>query len=381
MLLKNAKVLNEHFEFVSADLQTGGNFIEKIGKVEKTDAHTLDLEGNLVIPGFIDVHTHGCAGVDATDLKPEVLPKLSKRMAYHGVTSFAPTTMSLPHEQLLAVMDNIAKNAGKLPGARVAGIHMEGPYFSPAKAGAQDPRSMSLPSVQEVRELSAASRGLLKMISVAPELSGALDFIEKLSGDFVLSLAHTGANYDTACAAFLRGASHVTHLYNCMTGFSHREPGVVGAVFDSHRKPTAELICDGFHIHPAVIRTTLKVLGRDRVVLVSDSVRAADQPDGEYELGGLQITVKDGIARTKEGNLAGSTTNLHDCVKNMVSFGVPLELAVRAATINPARLLGIDKQTGSLAIGKQADIVVLDSDLNIKMVIIGGKLYNRGLAG
>lgn len=282
--------------------------------------------------------------------------------------------MSLSIDKLNAIMKNIGDNAGSVKGARIVGINMEGPYFAKSKCGAQDPDVMHSPVAAEVEELDKSANGMIKLIDLAPELDGSLDFIKKMSGGkYVLSTAHTSSDYDTAIEAYKNGASHATHLYNAMTGYTHREPGVVGAVFDSEMKPTAELICDGVHIHPAVIRTTFKILGDDRVVLISDAMSASGMPDGNYELGGSPVIVVDGAARTPGGALAGSTTNVYQCVKNCVSFGIPFETAVKAATANPARVIGCQDEIGSIAKGKRADLLVMDNDMNIEMVIIGGK--------
>ncbi len=373
MLLKNAVVLNDKFQLEKLDVKISGDKIEDIGANLSGDDE-IDLTGKKIIPGLIDIHIHGSNGSDACDGTPEALNTISEYLADHGITSFCATTMSLSIDKLNAIMKNIGDNAGSVKGARIVGINMEGPYFAKSKCGAQDPDVMHSPVAAEVEELDKSANGMIKLIDLAPELDGSLDFIKKMSGGkYVLSTAHTSSDYDTAIEAYKNGASHATHLYNAMTGYTHREPGVVGAVFDSEMKPTAELICDGVHIHPAVIRTTFKILGDDRVVLISDAMSASGMPDGNYELGGSPVIVVDGAARTPGGALAGSTTNVYQCVKNCVSFGIPFETAVKAATANPARVIGCQDEIGSIAKGKRADLLVMDNDMNIEMVIIGGK--------
>ena len=373
MLLKNAVVLNDKFRLEKLDVKLSGDRIEKIG-TDLSDSDEIDLTGKTVIPGLIDIHIHGSNGADVCDGTPEALNTISEYLLSNGITSFCATTMSLSIERLRGIMKNIGDNAANVKGARIVGVNMEGPYFSKAKCGAQDPDVMHSPDEAEVEELDKNANGMIKLVDLAPELDGAMDFIKKMSGGkYVLSTAHTSSDYETAMEAYKNGARHATHLYNAMTGFTHREPGVVGAVFDSKEEPTAELICDGIHIHPAVIRTTFKMLGADRVVLISDALPAGGMPDGEYTLGGSPIVVAGGIARTPGGALAGSTTTVYQCVKNCVSFGIPFETAVKAATANPAKVIGMQEEIGSISEGKRADLLVLDKDMNIEMIILGGK--------
>ncbi len=373
MILKNATVLNEKFKLEKLDIKVSDDKIDEIGSSLSGDDE-IDLSGKTVIPGLIDIHIHGSMGADVCDGTFDALETMSKHLAQYGVTSFAPTTMSISIERLSKVMKNLGDNADKVTGSRIVGVNMEGPYFSKAKCGAQDPDVMHSPDVDEIKMLDECANGLIKLIDLAPELDGSIDFVKKMSGGkYVLSVAHTSANYDETMEGFKNGMTHTTHLYNAQTGYTHREPGVVGAVFDSETKPTAELICDGIHIHPAVIRTTFKILGDDRVVLISDALPPAGMPDGSYTLGGSPIIVVDGTARVPSGALAGSTTNVYQCVKNCVSFGIPFITAVKAATINPATVLGKQDEIGSIAEGKRADLLVLDDDMNIEMVIIGGK--------
>ena len=334
----------------------------------------VDGGGAYAIPGLIDIHFHGCMGADVCDNDPEALRTIAEYEASIGVTTICPATMTLPSEELKKILATAASYTNE-QGAHLVGLNMEGPFISIAKKGAQDERNIIPCDAALFNEFQDAAKGLIKFIGVAPEmgLERTLDFIRKVKDNVSVSLAHTNAPYADAKAAFDAGACHAVHLFNAMPAFTHREPGVVGAVFDSEMKPTAELICDGVHIHPAVIRTTFKILGDDRVVLISDAMSASGMPDGNYELGGSPVIVVDGAARTPGGALAGSTTNVYQCVKNCVSFGIPFESAVKAATANPARVIGRQDEIGSIAKGKRADLLVLDDDMNIEMVIIGGK--------
>ena len=251
------------------------------------------------------------------------------------------------------------------------GINLEGPFLSMAKKGAQNGDWLHRPDVAMFRRLAEAGRGLVKLVSLAPEEPGAMEFIDELKDEVVISVAHTTADYDTALEAYRRGAREATHLFNAMPPFSHRAPGVVGAAFDSPRC-RVELICDGVHIHPSVVRVVFSLFGADRVVLISDTMRAAGMPDGDYTLGGQAVKVSGKYATLADGTLAGSVTDLMSCMKTAVSFGIPLADAVRAAAVNPAQVLGIFDRCGSLEAGKNANAVVLDADLNVKAVFFRG---------
>ena len=257
--------------------------------------------------------------------------------------------------------------------ARLMGINMEGPFFSEKKKGAQNGAYLHAPDAAMFRRVQAQANGLFKLCDLAPELPGAMQTIEELSGEVRISLAHTEADYDTACEAFRRGARQVTHLYNAMPPFSHRAPGVIGAAFDSENV-AVELIADGVHIHPSVVRAVFTLFG-GRVILISDSMMATGMEDGAYSLGGLPVTVRGNLATLEDGTIAGSATNLMDCMRKAVSMGIPLETAVRAATYNPARAIGAADVCGSITAGHRGDCVLLSKDdLSTKKVIFGGKV-------
>lgn len=331
----------------------------------------VDAGGNYLLPGFVDVHTHGAMGGDFSDGKPEDLPKMARHYAAHGVTSFLATTMTLKEEVLTPAMHTIRDFVRPEDGAKCAGIHLEGPFLSYAKRGAQAAENLHKPDADLFRRLNEASGGQVRLVTVAPEEEGALPFIEQVAQVCAVSLGHTTADYDTAMAAYRAGATHATHLFNGMPSLLHRAPGVIGAAFDSGAY--AELICDGLHIHPSAIRAARRLFG-EKLVIISDSLRCAGMPDGEYELGGQPIEMKNGRATLLgTDTLAGSSSNLLDELRNVVSFGLPLEAAVTAVTAAPARAVRLDGEIGSLEPGKRADLVLLDPALALAGVYVDGK--------
>jgi N-acetylglucosamine-6-phosphate deacetylase len=376
MLLKNAKVMDHTFTPVEADLLTEGELIGRIGAPGSlTGEEEMDLTGCLLVPGFIDQHIHGCAGHDVSDASPEGLQAVSAELARNGVTSFCPTTMTLPEQDLAHILLNVQQGMQQgLPGAYALGVNMEGPFFSIEKKGAQNPAYVRNPDVEEFERLYRGSGEIIRLVDIAPECEGGMEFIRRVSPYCAVSLAHSSANYNEATRAFSAGITQVTHMFNAMTGLNHRDPGAVGAVLDSGTV-RAEFICDGFHIHPAVLRIAFRALGEDRTIVVSDSMKAAGYQDGEYDLGGQTVYVKNGKALLADGTIAASTTNLHQELKNLLRFGIPLRQVIKSLTINPARQLGVDAKTGSIREGKRADLVALDSHMEIRMVMVKGRLY------
>ncbi len=362
MLIKNAKILIGK-AFLDADIQFDKT-ITAIGKID--GPADLDAAGGYVIPGLVDIHTHGAVGEDFSDGRAEGLQPLADYYSAHGVTSYLATTMTLSEEILTPAMHAI-RDFRPAGGAKCAGIHLEGPFLSYAKRGAQAAEYLHKPDAALFHRLNEASGGQVKLVTVACEEEGALPFIREISQTCSVSLGHTTADYDTAMAGFAAGASHATHLYNGMNSFLHRAPGVIGAAFDADA--SVELICDGLHIHPAVIRTTYQIFG-DRLNLISDSLRCAGMPDGDYELGGQPIVVKDHKATLLDGTLAGSSISLLDAVRNVVRFGLPLAEAVYAASAAPAQAVRLD--AGVLRAGKAADLLVLGQDLSLRAVFVDG---------
>ena len=372
MLLIHAKYLDEDFRLVQGDIEIEDGKILRVGKdlPRKEEDLAVDCAGSYtVVPGFVDVHIHGCAGADTCDATREAQEAMAAFLLAHGVTSFCPTTMTTSRETIQAAL-LAAKDMMDHPmegGARVVGVNMEGPFIAKERKGAQKEEDILPPDFPLFQRFYEESGGIVRLVDVAPEQPGGLDFVEKASQLCTVSIAHTTADYDQAKAAFDKGVTHATHLFNAMSGLHHRKPGVVGAVFDDSRV-RGELICDGFHIHPAVLRAAFRLLG-DRALIVSDSMRANGMPEGEaFDLGGQMVTVHQGKALLPDGTIAGSVTNLHQEIKNLVSFGVPFEQAVKAATLVPARAIGLDGEIGSIAPGKRADLVVLDENLDIAAV-------------
>lgn len=372
MLLIHAKYLDEDFRLVQGDIEIEDGKILRVGKdlPRKEEDLAVDCAGSYtVVPGFVDVHIHGCAGADTCDATREALEAMAAFLLAHGVTSFCPTTMTTSRETIQAAL-LAAKDMMDHPlegGARVVGVNMEGPFIAKERKGAQKEEDILPPDFPLFQRFYEESGGIVRLVDVAPEQPGGLEFVEKASQLCTVSIAHTTADYGQAKAAFDKGVTHATHLFNAMSGLHHRKPGVVGAVFDDSRV-RGELICDGFHIHPAVLRAAFRLLG-DRALIVSDSMRANGMPEGEaFDLGGQMVTVHQGKALLPDGTIAGSVTNLHQEIKNLVSFGVPFEQAVKAATLLPARAIGLDGEIGSIAPGKRADLVVLDENLDIAAV-------------
>ena len=380
MIIDNVYVFRSDKAFVKGGIILDGDKIRQV--YEEKDApqlngDVLDGKGCYAIPGLIDLHFHGCKGDDFCDGDKAAIGRIAEYEASVGVTAIAPATMTLPVEELEQILHTAAEYKKETKDCRKAdflGINMEGPFISPAKKGAQDARNILPCNVEICDRFLKASEGLVKFIGIAPEESEhAAEFIREVHERVNVSLAHTNADYDTAMEACRAGANHAVHLYNAMPAFTHRAPGVVGAVFDS-KDVMAEIICDGIHIHPSVVRATFQMMGADRMILISDSMRATGMPDGQYTLGGLDVKVVGRLATlVSDGAIAGSATNLMDCMRTVVKkMDLPLETAVACATINPARSLGVEEQYGSLEAGKKAHVVLLDRDLELKAVIKDG---------
>ena len=371
MRITGGQVFDLQEGFVKRDVCFDGRLLSN----SSSDGKSYDAEGCYVIPGLTDVHFHGCKGYDFSDADPHGLEVMAQYELSRGVTQICPAGMTLLEDQLTRVCQVAAAHkAADKPGAALCGINLEGPFLSMAKKGAQNGDWLHAPDVAMLRRLIAASQGLVKLVSLAPEEPGAMEFIEEMESEVTISLAHTTADYDTAMEAFRLGARQVTHLFNAMPAFTHRAPGVVGAALDTPLC-NVELICDGVHIHPSVVRAVFKMFGAKRVILVSDTMRAAGMPDGDYTLGGQAVKVKGKYATlADEGTLAGSVTDLMNCMRTAVSFGIPLADAVRAAAVNPAKAIGIFSRVGSLEPGKRANVVVLDENLELKDVFFRGEL-------
>lgn len=345
------------------------------------DYEVIDGNHNYLSPGFIDIHTHGNSGFDIVDGFLHALDMIAEYNLKNGVTSFLGTVITSSLDDTKRAIKNVKEYINKRKNTNLIGVHLEGPFFNPTKKGAQNEKYIINPDLKVISELLEVSEGSVKMVSIAPELEGALDVIEYLRNEGIrVTLAHTDAKYDQVIRAIDKGITIATHLFNGMSSFNHREPGPVGASLVDDRV-YCEIIADGVHLHDATILLTIKVKGYDKVILVSDSMRAAGLNDGEYEFGGQKVYVKDGIARLSSGNLAGSTTDLRKSVYYMVKkLNTSLYEAVKMATINPAKALDINDRKGSIEIGKDADLIIFDDSLNIRLVMLmGRKVENMGL--
>ena len=377
MLFKNAN------NFVDGRFQHGSfrveneRFTEILNAVPTEDG--VDLGNQYVIPGLVDVHNHGNSGADFSDGDYGGLVKMAHYLAQNGVTSFAPASMTLPYDVLETAYKTAVQLKKEQPSgcARIMGIQMEGPFFSEKKKGAQNSAYLRPPDFDAVKRLYDVSEGLLRIADVAAELPGAVEFTKQVSKLCTVSVAHTDCTYEEASAVFDAGASHLTHLYNAMPSIHHRKPGPIGA--GSERENViAELICDGQHIHPSAVRMAFKLFP-SRICLISDALRCCGMPDGRYTLGGQDVFLAGGVAKLADSTLAGSATNLYDCMRKAVQFGIPKEQAILSATLIPARALGCEKEIGSIAVGKRADFVVCDKGLNrINVWQDGIQLYRVG---
>ncbi len=371
MVIKNGLVFQPDGSFAQQDVCITGERISE----GCSDSEVIDAKGCYVIPGLIDVHFHGCVGHDFCDGSQESVGAMARYELENGITSICPATMTLGEDVLTKIMTAAAeyKAAGHTEGAELVGINMEGPFISLGKKGAQNPDYIARADAEMLRRLQNASGGLIRLCALAPEENGAMEFIDACKDEVVISVAHTMADYDTAKEAFDRGARQVTHLYNAMPPFSHRAPGVIGAACDSDCN--VEMICDGIHVHPSVIRTTFKMFGKERIIMISDSMEATGMADGEYSLGGQAVTVRGNLATLTEGGaIAGSATNLMNCLRYAVrTAGIPLADAVWCTTHNPAKAIGLLEEYGSIETGKYADLVILDQDLEIRQVLKKGR--------
>lgn len=360
--------------FVERDVHAAdGRFVEEAARAE--GGETVDASGCYVIPGLVDLHFHGSAGADISDGDLAGLHKMGAYEASRGITALCPATMTLPEDVLMRAAQAASAYEPAADEAALVGINMEGPFISPSKVGAQNPDYVRNPSAEEFRRLQEAAGGLFKLVDIAPEEPGAEEFIREMANEVRISLAHTCTDYDTAVRAFELGARQLTHLYNAMDPMHHRKPGPIPAAVE-HGEVTAEIIADGVHIHPAMVRLAFQLFGDDRMILISDTLRAAGLEDGTYDLGGQDVTVRGPVATIDNGALAGSVSDLMRCLTVAVrDMGIPLASAVKAASANPARALGLDAERGAIEPGKVADAVLLDKEtLDVKAVVLRGEL-------
>jgi len=391
IVIHAGRILTPEEEIADGIIVVEGSKIAALGHRDEIrvppDAVDYVAGGMIVVPGFVDVHIHGAGGHDVMEANARALDRIATTVARHGTTSLVATTVTAPVDDTCHSLEGIARyiRAHELPkddldevsekakpAAEFLGIHLEGPFISKARRGVHPPDSIARPSVEIFQKFLDAADGLVKIVTVAPEISGARELIEHaVAAKVVAAIGHTDADYAQARAAIQAGARHAVHMYNAMRPFSHRDPGVIGAIL-TDPEVTAEVIADGVHVDGAAIQVLLGCKGFDTVLLVSDGIAATGMPDGNYRLGNFEVTVKDGVARNSEGKLAGSTLTLDRALRELVAIGVPLKDAVRMATILPARRLGLGGKKGMIAVGADADLAVLTPDLRVSGVMTRG---------
>ncbi|MDF2557595.1 MAG: nagA [Bacillales bacterium] len=351
--------------------------MENLHEYDKADIFDLKHSG-FVLPGFIDIHIHGADGADTMDSTEESLKRIAKKITEEGTTSFLTTTMTQSNtliETALLHVKQYMKDSNPNGEAEVLGIHLEGPFINVKKAGAQPKEFITEPSIERFQKWQTISGGNIRLITIAPEMEGSLELIKYLSSNnVVVSLGHSDASFDEANMAVEAGATHVTHLFNAMSGLDHREPGLAAAalVLD---ELNVELITDGIHVHPKMIEFAINAKGSDKAILVTDAMCAKGLRDGEYALGGQKVNVNGHEARLADGTLAGSVLLMSEAIRNVIDFTrLPLDEVVKLATANPAKLLGIYERKGSISIGKDADITVIDENFNVILTICRGKI-------
>lgn len=373
MLFTQASILSGGFRIERADLRIrGGRIADLATFIEPEEGElVVRLPGKLIAPGLINLHTHGAAGYDTMDATGEAFEAMSRYHAAHATTAFLPTTTTMSQERIVRALSaaNAAMDDG-VSGARIAGINLEGPYLSAEKRGAHDPIYLRSVRQLDFGTLQRAARNNIRLVTLAPETDGALDFIRDYSAGVHISIGHTAASYEQCFAAYRAGATHTTHLFNAMSPLLHRAPGPIAAAHESGAY--VELICDGLHVAPSVVKMAFEMFA-GRVCVITDAMRAAGMPDGEYELGGTPVTVSGGIARQVDGTIAGGTCGLIDCVHNLIAWGVRPEAAIRAASLTPAQAIGIDEELGSIEPGKKADLVVFGANYSLCATYVGGK--------
>ena len=398
MLIKNGLVYTEKFHFIKADILIKNGLISAVKERQddesvkepvkgcgagesweteyKTDEEVIDAEGKWVLPGLTDLHFHGCVSYDTNDACDEALHAMAVYQRKSGVTTICPTTMTLPEDELTRIVKKAKEYSchQRDDESTIVGVNLEGPFISKDKVGAQNPLYVTGPDSAFIEKLLEETDCFPKLITMAPEVTGAMEFIKKLHDSIRISIGHTTTDYETAKEAYNNGAGHLTHMFNAMPGIHHRMPGPIVAAQES-ADVTCEIICDGVHVHPASIRLAFEMMGAHKMILISDSFRACGMPDGKYELGGQDIFKHDHAAFLKDGTLAASASNLYECMVNAIDFGVPIEDALRAATYNPAKALGILDRYGSIKKGKAADILIIDPEkhYHLDRVISGGR--------
>ncbi len=383
ILFKNGAVVLADTVLFKSDVLVKDGKIAEVGPDLRfpRGAELIDATGRHIAPGFIDLHIHGAAGQMFELANPDGYAQIASTLARFGTTGFVATLAVMPHETTLSAIETAKEfSARRVAGAKMIGVHMEGPYLSPEMAGAQIVSAMRKPSVSELDQYVKASGGLIRIMTLAPELDGALEVISSLrERGIVASAGHSNATFGQIRKAVDAGLTHVSHTFNAMRGLHHREPGVVGAALAMDLL-TTELICDGHHVAPAAVSVVMRCKPRDKVVLITDAVAALGLPEGDHDFLGMPVTVKDGAVRLKHSdNLAGSVLTLNVAVKNVFEwFGnIPLREVFMMASLNPARVIGIQETKGEISVGKDADIILMDEHFEVTLTMVEGQIVYR----
>ncbi|EAF4915577.1 N-acetylglucosamine-6-phosphate deacetylase [Listeria monocytogenes] len=378
-IIKNVKVCKDN-ELIDMSVVTEGHLIKevlpknKIIAEEYSEEAIFDGNGGLLIPGMIDVHIHGAKNYDMMDGSTESIQAVSMACAETGCTSFLVTSVSSSLEDLIQMIRQTKKVIGKEKGAKIAGIHLEGPYLNIEKKGMQNPAHLRHPDLKEMKKIFDEADGLIKMVTIAPELPGGIELIDFLKKrGVVVAIAHSNATYEEAQDAFEKGASHITHCFNAMPAIHHRAPGLVAAALEND-SISVQAIVDGVHLHPGIVRLIHKIKGPDKMVLTTDALQAMGVGDGEYIFGGHQVTVTEGVARLQDGTLASSTVTMNKSLRLSNEFGINLQDTILMATSTPADILGM-KNLGRIEKGYSADLVLLDKKFEVLSTWINGEKY------
>ncbi|MCI5821904.1 MAG: N-acetylglucosamine-6-phosphate deacetylase [Pararoseburia sp.] len=373
MVIKNGLVFTEDKRFEKKTVYIENGLFVTEAEWEKIhfqdgDSEEVDASGCYLIPGLVDVHSHGAMGHDFSDGSADGLAEILRYQYAHGITTYCPTTMSLPKEKLLQAFTSLKElsmlsPSSSAPMSFVPGVHMEGPFVDPEKRGAQKREYLLYPDVDFFKDCLDVAKSKISLLTLAPNLPGSIPFIKEFSNEITISLGHTNCDYDTAIAAIDVGGTHITHLFNAMAPLHHRNPGLIGAALDRDNV-YVELIADGIHVHDAMIRNAFRMFP-NRLCLISDSMRATGMPDGTYDLGEQNVHVTGTLATLSDGTIAGSATNLFECMCYAIQIGVPMEDAIAAATITPAKSIGLYDKLGSVSPGKRADLLMLNQKMEL----------------
>lgn len=377
LLITNCRMFDAVDDKQTTSILIEKGTITKIGQIDSSAGcnNTLDAQDKIIAPGFIDIHIQGAGGADILDASAEALKAISQTCARFGTTSFLATTVFKPEQKnqhLTVAAENVGRDLG---GANLLGIHLEGPFISPQKKGMILPECICPPSLKVLDEILDITNGHLRMMTIAPELPDSTQIIKRLrDSDVIASFGHSNATYQQTLDGFNAGISHVTHLFNAMPSLHHRAPGPLVAIFQT-KHVTAQLITDGVHIHPAVLKFAFETLGTNRIIPITDGMQAIGLGDGKFIYNGIEYKSKNGTARYKDGTLIGTTLGLSQLLEKLIAFtGCPLDVAINAVTQNPAGLLGIEDKKGTIALGKDADLVLLDHDHSVHTTIVAGKI-------